>query len=97
MRLFDRNPREEADEALAFFRPPEDDSIPAKEYPHFVVDHHADAAYVYINDLMPDVALTKSITDSINADYDVDGNMIGIEFLSLKINFGEEFRVRRRD
>jgi hypothetical protein len=23
--------------------------------------------------------------------------MIGIEFLSLKINFGEEFRVRRRD
>jgi hypothetical protein len=50
-----------------------------------------------INDLMPDVALTKSITDSINADYDVDGNMIGIEFLSLKINFGEEFRVRRRD
>jgi uncharacterized protein YuzE len=66
------------------------------QYPYFKVDHHANAVYIYINDLMPDAARTKSITDTINADYDADGNVIGIEFLSLLVNFGEEFRLQRR-
>jgi uncharacterized protein YuzE len=63
-------------------------------YPYFSVDHHADAAYIYLTPLSfheGAVARTDEITPQINADYDTDGNVIGIEFLSLKIDFGKQF------
>ena len=68
------------------------------QYPHFTIDHHANAAYVTITDF-PDedeggVARTEPVTDHINADYDAMGNVVGIEFLSLKIDLGEEFKLR---
>jgi uncharacterized protein YuzE len=67
-------------------------------YPHFDVDLEADAVYIYLNDISDfDVARTESITDSINADYDTDGNVIGIEFLTCKIDFGEQFPLNPKE
>jgi uncharacterized protein YuzE len=65
-------------------------------YPYFVVDHHADAVYVLLSD-GDEVARTESITGVINADYDADGKVIGIEFLGLEVNFGEEFGYRKAE
>jgi len=91
--MFDRNPREETEAVLAFIKP-EFEADAAVRYPYFAIDHNARTAYVYINDLNCDVARTEAITDRINADYDKDGNVVGIEFLELQIDFGEEFRIK---
>ena len=68
-------------------------------YPFFSVDHHADAVYVAINEdgLWDEVDHTEEITPHINADYDKDGNVIGIEFLSVQMDFGKEFGLQKRD
>lgn len=70
-------------------------SEPITRYPYFTVDHQADCAYIYVTDMAIPVTETKSITPQINADYDADGNVIGVEFLSLQVDFGEIFRLRR--
>src|SRR5215204_1217301 len=93
MRMFDRNPKEETEGVLEFIQPEVDETDTAMQYPHFEVDHLANAVYVTITDLTKtEIVLTKAITPSINADYDADGNVVGIEFLTMLVDFGEQFR-----
>ena len=66
----------------------------AIQYPHFAVDHHADAVYITLNDMLDQVHRTEPITPHINADYDAFDRVIGLEFLSVKVDFGEEFKFR---
>lgn len=68
------------------------DQDPIVRYPYFKIDHHANAVYITVTDLSDRAANTVSITPHINADYDEHGKVIGIELLSTKIDFGEEFR-----
>jgi uncharacterized protein YuzE len=63
--------------------------------PYFEVDLHANAVYIQIRDDANNVYDTQQITPGINADYDIDGNVIGIEFLNTVMDFGEEFRLFR--
>ncbi len=48
----------------------------------FEYDPKADAAYLKISE--KEVKDTREIVDGITLDYDSDGNVIGIEILSLK-------------
>lgn len=57
--------------------------------PYFEVDHHANAVYVHTQS--GEVHDTQQITPGINADYDIDGNVVGIEFLNIVMDFGQEF------
>jgi uncharacterized protein YuzE len=60
--------------------------------PYFEVDLNANAVYIHTG--LGEVYDTQQVTPGINADYDADGNVIGIEFLSAVMDFGEEFRFR---
>jgi len=65
------------------------------ELPYFVVDHGTNTVYIYIADEDTEITSTRGITDNINADFDADGNVVGVEFLSLKMDFGREFEIRK--
>jgi uncharacterized protein YuzE len=61
--------------------------------PFFEVDLHANAVYIHVYG--GDVYDTQQISPGINADYDIDGNVIGIEFLNAVMDFGKEFSLAR--
>jgi len=65
-----------------------------RQYPFFKVDHHADAVYVKVRP-GDHVARTEQISPAINADYDVYGNVLGIEFLTVKMDFGLQFAIEK--
>jgi uncharacterized protein YuzE len=60
----------------------------------FEYDSEADAAYVKIAD--GEIADTREITDGIIIDYDAEGNILGVEILSIKSKGSKVWETREK-